>query len=852
VASGRGDLAPLDLSDKDAELVAQLAGPSPGNLPEVASLLRSLANSAPWRAAALASNLGKLPPPSDPAVVAGQERLAAMSAAFEREPRKCALARATLTRFVTAMKGRQALPAPFDRDLVQHGCNPLEPAGRASGLDVGLRFVTIMAEPGQLAAIYLLGTTPGLIEPASFHVGGALLLVAAVPRYAHVLVTIAASPSAEARGVTVIPMVEFRFADDDFALTVPRPACLDLSRVGMSTGGRLFVNGRPTPSGAPEVVLLNPAGGFNVQVFGPDGRRTLQRDVAAERLVGSNACVSIDADATQSSRKAVLLMVTSSGSGCANLAIDPLKIRAQVKDMIDRSTTGERYETRGIEVIDALRTITDFQTLMRSFGGNGAATGPPTDQGGNTDVARALQDVGFSIALSIDVRCVPIPNAAVQYTVVGQRVDIDRLIDASERSDRQSRMDSMSGYLSSQIESQAGEQSLRGLLQATVGNLFGLPYLRFAKAPDGAGENPDITFELEAGLPDRSGGALSARMTATLVSETGAQTCANYADLNTVRSTEASAPQEPLGRVSWTRVVSARFRRVADAVSDQAQGGPTPLTSGAASRLHLASFEIPFFPVEPGQYVVDVVIDGAKPELRVNRCLIVKEPHHLALVEIDDLSAITRGRAWQNKTTTQAYVLGGLVHRTSEAYSFGALVGLGYARYSAQGPPSWTDIGHATRAGSGPPAPGSVAYGADGKVDLSWGKISIAAGLSFERRLFRLATLFPGLQETMFRASAVYFDAMPLLDLGWYTAGSWPSGLSEQGGGQRLFDADGSLLFGLVVKANISDGQTVLFGVRGAWLGFDDSGTQEARRQTRMTYDNSFALGLQLGFGWHP
>jgi hypothetical protein len=113
--------------------------------------------------------------------------------------------------------------------------------------------------------------------------------------------------------------------------------------------------------------------------------------------------------------------------------------------------------------------------------------------------------------------------------------------------------------------------------------------------------------------------------------------------------------------------------------------------------------------------------------------------------------------------------------------------------------------------------------------------------------------LIPAVQESRLRASAFYVNATALVDVGWYSVETIPVGLRDiRGGAQKLFDVDGSLLLSLLFKAHLSDGQSVALGFRAGWLGFDDWGGLDKRRQARITYDNWLSLGVHVGFGWHP
>jgi len=863
IAQGAGqpppaDLLPLDLIRQDAALVARLSATpaSPVEAARALSLLQTLAARTPWKAAAVAGRtVGQLPQAGDARVAQAQGRLRDIAAAWVSSPRSCAPLRASLERFVDGVEGPISQAPPMNAATAAGACGLPSLA-----IDPQVRFLTVLTGEGQRGDVLILG--PSLIrlgDLPAITVRKRLLYLAAVPVNAPVLVTTSAGAA--------IPWATYMVVDGDTFTKPPRPSCIDLSRVKTSPGARLFVNGGPVSAGSTGITVLQPEAGADVQVFGADQRRTLHVKVAAARMVDSLACTPVEGDATAAPKETVLLMVTTNGAACADLAVDPLKIRAQVKDMLDRGRTDDgdgskdtdagacaRYETRGIEVIDALKTITDFQTMLRSFEG-GTSSMP---QAGNAAVARALRDVGFSIALTLDVRCARLAAGDVQYTVVGQRVDIDRLVEASNSSERELRMDAVGDVLHSQIETQVGDQSLRGLLQATVGRLFQLPYARFEDASATDPRRGNLTFSIEAALPGQSGESVRAEMSALLVAGAGAhdKDCSNIADWNAVRTAERQSAPTPEGRTAWTNHDTTSLRRRADAEGDAGK-----LAVPGHAPLWLASFQLPFYPVEPGQYVVDITVapsPGASPSspaLHTYRCVTVSEPAYLAWTEVDQLTGVSTGRAWRNESNSTTYILAGLVRRTSEAFNFGLLAGLGYSRYQADGPSSWTDIARSTGPGrtSMPASGDAVVFGPDGKLELGWSRTSVAIALPFEWRLCRLATLIPPVQETQLRASAFYVKATSLIDVGWYNVQSIPVGLRDiGGGGQQLFDVDGSLLLAFLFKANLADGQTVAVGFHVAWLGFDDFGAQDKRRQARVTYDNWFSYGVHVGFGWHP
>jgi hypothetical protein len=157
-----------------------------------------------------------------------------------------------------------------------------------------------------------------------------------------------------------------------------------------------------------------------------------------------------------------------------------------------------------------------------------------------------------------------------------------------------------------------------------------------------------------------------------------------------------------------------------------------------------------------------------------------------------------------------------------------------------------------------------VIFGPDGSRPLSWGRVSIAGALQFERRLLRLPDLIPDcfalsawwrglIQRSPLRVSGFYLSLMPLIDVGWYFTEGVPTGLHDlRRNDSHPFDVDGSMVIGLAYKVSLSDHQLLSIGGRMAWLGFDDLGNSDGRRRTRITYDDWVAWGVVVGFGWSP
>jgi hypothetical protein len=868
----------LGLSSSDEALVAAPpAGASALQKRRVRGLMRSLAASAPWKAEVLSRTWGaalsELPvdpqdpnQPDDPNRQA-MAKLREMTIRLAKDGRGCAPLRRSLDQFVKDIDaGRQPAPpiTAAQASASRGDCADGQIAARNQV------FLTIPARPNQTVALLVLGPTFRMISELPHFSGVAAgrwtLFFAAVPVDARVLVIVRPEGSpASAGAVPAVPYVQPLSAHEDNYVTPEKPSCLDLSRLSTDPGATLFVNGTAIPPDTDTVELLQPGSGATVQVFeaGPPGsgqrKQVFTRELAAARMAGALSCTLVEGDATASSKKMVLVAVTTGGTSCAEEGVDPQKIRAQIEDLLPES----RYETRGANVTDVLKTVSEVQSILTSLGAGGTAGQPAEPAADPTaDVARGLRDVGFSVALTVDVRCIRPAGGDVQFTVVGQRIDLDALTRAARQESRKQRMDSMSRVLTSQIETQIGAQTLRGLLLATVGRLFRLPYLRLTNGSTADWQRADVRLNIEALIPGQPKETRRAEMQARKIVEAAERVeCGNVNDLNAVRTAGAAkAPVED--KPHWTEghdVALAASHFPGPAAADAGDPEAAPMAGTA--------FTLPFFPVEPGQYAIRIrLLDGAeKPVSELNVCATIEEAAYVLWSELDHFENVARiGRLWPGVSMTTSYLLVGAQRHTSETYSLGAMVGFGYSFYQASGPPDWSGVAHAAQAGDPAARLGAVMFNQDGSLPLSWTRVSIAGALQFERRMLRLADLVPDyfrlagwwrglIQRSPLRASAFYLSLMPLIDLGWYTTGGIPGGLGELKGSTAYpFDVDGSLILGLAYKVGLTDHQLLSVGAQVGWLGFDDLGNADPRRRGRITYDDWLAWGLTVGFGWAP
>jgi hypothetical protein len=820
-------LWPLGLSADDQGLLLRLSPASPDALKSQGrALLLSLAQASPWKAQVVADHIKDALALERP-----QKQLDAAQSPVQQ-----------LTHQLAAPGGCPKLAATLERFLeaLESGGSPLPPveAGEATGacavrLDPSMRIVTIPARLDQQVEVLVFGPSfAALLRPPAISIKGRGVSFLAAPLDARVLVMTQGLPSAMR---VQVPAAELVFVDDDGYAHLSAPACIDLTRLRTSPHATVFVNGLELAAGVSSLSLLRPQDGATIQVFDSAGQAVYRRELSRLRLEGSRTCTLVEDDASASIKKTVLVEVSTT-EACSDRAVDPLKIRTQVSDFL-----GADYETRGVEVLDVLNTVANVQTDIKSLMQGAAPAGaqaPVSPTGGNADVARALQDVGFSLALTLDIRCTHTSGDVVQYTIVGRRIDLDALVEAADREDRARRMDAMGKVISSEIQTQQGDQNLRGLLQATVGRLFHLPYVRFADDESEETRRGDVMFHIEASVPgaEKSHAKMYARRAEA---DTDRSVCTALVDYNAVRSTRAVSIPPASG--GWPE--------------------DRELTSDGTA---LGVVEIPFYPVEPGHYLVRVSVpsgDG-KTSVETARCVHILEPKYSLAVEIDHLGGFALGRAWQSEGVATTYVMGGIARHKDESYGFGLLAGLGYTMYTATTPPSWTDISKSASAStlSAMRPPGAVLFAPDGTTDLTWTRVSLAAALSFEWRLVRLAYLFPGwdrwrrfIQGSSLRASGIYIGATPLVDFGWYFVGNLPSGLSDlRGNATHPFDIDGSLLVSLFYKVNLPEGQTLKIGVQAALLGFDDFGRHDARTAADVTYDSWLAVGPQFAFGWSP
>jgi hypothetical protein len=838
-------LWPLGLSAKDQELLLGL-GATSGDEDKLQAreLLLTLARSVPWKAQVVARQVG-----SALGLAADQE-------AFDRSQKP-------LQDLTARIKGSAGCPKLLDR--VEHflaelesGNSPLAPLGSedvtsaCSGrikagiekLDPTMRVLTIPARGDQQVEVLVLGASFALIRHLeSVPVKGRNVSFLAAPLDAHVLVMTSAIGQP---GPSQVPGPEVVFVDGDVYSHLPLLACIDLSRMQTSEGAVIFVNGVAISREASSVSIPRAQDGANLQVFDSKGQQVFHRELARQQLEGSRTCTLVEDDASVSSKKTVLVNVGTTDA-CSELAIDSFKIRAQVMKLLSPV-----YETRGVEVLDALKTVANVQVGLFSLIQGTSAAGVASSSTQSADVARALEDVGFSLALTLDVRCADTVDKEKQFTIIARRIDLYALADAADREERSRRMDAMGKVISSEIETQRGEQSLYGLIQATVGRLFDLPYVRFADDETDDLRRGDVVFHVEAGLTTPN---TRAEMFARLADkdETRAA-CASVADYSAVRSTQVPSLPKADRSSGWPEskpLETSRSDLSGSAAADEAR------------QLRLGTVDIPFYPVEPGHYLVELQVKSKSDVVLAStaRCVHIIEPKYSLAIQIDHLWATSLGRAWQNEDVSTTYLMAGVDSHKDESYAYGLRAGLGYSVYTASTPPSWSDISKSVSATT--PAqsqlPGGVVFAPDGTANLAWTRVSLAGAFSFEWRLARLAYLFPSdawrqwIQSLSVRASGFYLGVTPLIDFGWYLVGSLPSGLTNlRGNGSRPFDVDFSVMLRLFYKVNLPEGQILSLGAQVAALGADDWGRYRSNSAADITYDGWLAYGLVVAFGWAP
>ena len=852
----------LGLSTSDNNLLAQSAKEySEADKSRLRGLVRSLASSAPWKAEVLgrkwAEGLKKIS--IDLSDGDGTRFLKAMVGSFEHDETKCHLG-SRIAAFTQAIDSGHDPAPPITSALAASDarCVGIQSTSKAS-----LAFLTVPTLADQDVELLMLGPNFGRVSGLPhLRSGRWILWCAAVPVNARVLAIvrqISSSPSGAP--APVVPYVLPLVASTDAAVGPRSPACMDVSRLRTSDGATVLLNGIDVGRTSEAVELLQPEKGATVQVLDAEHKQVFTREISASRMVGGIGCAPVEGDSTAPSKKTVMVVVTTGSESCAREGVDGLKIRGEIESVLS-----DRYETSGVDVTEVLKTVTDVQGILTSLGAAGTAVPPPQATDWTADVARGLRDVGFSLAFNVDVRCVRPPGGDVQYTVAGQRIDLDALAEAARRESREQRMDSMRRVLTSDVETQTGDQTLQGLIEVTTGQLFGLPYVRLMNGAAADWMQPDVRLTIESLVPADSKDGWTADMQARRITKPADQVaCRNVTDHNALRATgPADAPADGAG--FWNKsadaypVVSPSSERT-DVRRDRRP------TSDPRSHMGRVDFTLPFYPVEPGQYAVRIAVHPAhRPKeiaAQIDLCPTITEPSYSLWTELDHFENFKLPRAWA-VTTTSSYLLAGAQRHTSDTYTFGGLLGFGYSVYSADGPPSWSDIGLSAPPDASNGQPGAVTYGTDGTLPLTWTRISLAGALQFERRVIRLADLVPGswflsrwwhrlIQESSLRASGFYLSLMPLIDLGWYQTSGIPSGLREvKGGSDRPFDVDGSIIVGLTYRVSLTDHQMLSLGFRGGWLGFDDWGGFDPRRRVHIIYDNWLAWGLTFGFGWSP
>jgi hypothetical protein len=705
-----------------------------------------------------------------------------------------------------------------------------------------------------------LDQVPGRLVEGRPQAGGWVIFFAAVPRDARVLVMVRPDPStAEKRDTeSVIPSVRMVRARSDNELLPDRPACLDVSRLGHD-GGSIFVNGRRLGPGTETVTLLRADEGATVHVLGrPDeARPRFVREISGARLVGRETCTVLEGDATMSSRKTVLVSTTA-GAGCTEAGIDPLKLRAEIERLLPKET----YETSGANLADLLKIVDGFQASLKALG-----SGPLSDQAFDTtaDIARGLRDVGFSIALTVDLRCIAEPGREIQFTVVAQRIDLDAVAEAARKESRKDRVESMNHVLSSQIETQQGTETLRGLLGAAVSRLFDLPYLRLTTGSGADWQRPNVKLAFEGWVDGQAGVHWTAKLEARKIDDSDTQAlvqCHDVSEENVVRRAGASAAPT-LGKRHWVEQTDVTLK---------AASGAAPAAKAPTS-LSRAEFVLPFFPVEPGLYAVHASLappstqqpseapEGASSsgatDVRVDVCARIEESPYAFWTQLTHLEGLLgHRRAWPDVRSTTTYMLFGAQRYASETRTVSALVGLGYSFFEAPAPAGWSDLARSRETPGTVTGGPALVFDASGNSPLKWTRLSLAASLQFEWRLIRLADVTGNawwrgyIQRSWARTSAFFVTFAPLIDLGWYIADGVPPDLRLNVA--HPFDVDGSFLGGLSYRVLLSDHQILSLNVGVGWLGFDDLGSSDARRRSQITYDNFFAWSFGVGFGWSP
>lgn len=837
-------LWPLGLSAGDEELLRSLSAKAAAEEKRrTRQLLLTLVRNAPWKAEVVVDHVRAALALSaaDETFDRAQKPLQDLTTRM-KDTRGCSKLLGKVEYFLSGLEsGGWPLP-PLQSEDVAGACGKLAKA-ETPKLDPTMRVVTIPVRGDQRVDVLVVGASfARLRQLETVPIKGRNVSFLAAPLDAYVVVmTSAAGESAPIQG----PGPEVLLVDGDIYSHLFSPACVDLSRLVTSKGANIFVNGGAVEAGA-SVNVRRAQDGANIQVFDQKGTRVFLRELSRQQLEGSRSCTMVEDDASASSKKTVLVTVATADA-CSDLAIDSFKIRAQVMNLLSPT-----YETRGVEVLDALKTVANVQSGLSSLIQGTTAGGAESASDGNADVARALQDVGFSLALTLDVRCAHATDAEKQFTIIARRIDLHGLVDAADRQERSRRMEAMGKVITSEIETQRGEQALRGLIETTVSRLFALPYVRFVDDQSDDLPRGDIVFHVEAGLTAPKS---RAEMFARLADKDEARsTCSSVADYNAVRSTQTVSFPTDDPASGWTESKPLEM------------SPPDPsgsLAPDEAAKPQIGTVDIPFYPVEPGYYLVDLRVKNHAGDLlqHTSRCVHIVEPKYSLAIEVDYLRGMSWTRAWQNEIMSTTYLLGGIDIHKDESYAYGLRAGLGYSVYGASTPPSWSDISKSVSATTPVQSqpPGGLVFASDGTANLSWTRVSLAGAFSFEWRLARLANLFcwdawqRKIRSSSLRASGFYFGVTPLIDFGWYVVGSLPTGLTNlRGGGAQPFDIDASILLHLFYKANLPEGQILSLGVQVAALGADDWGRIGPRSAANITYDGWLALGLVVAFGWSP
>jgi hypothetical protein len=713
---------------------------------------------------------------------------------------------------------------------------PVDPHSLDPALDRFV-FVTIYVHAGDRVWLYSGGDEPEVRE-VSLTVtigGGYRVAVALVPR--NVPLTLSISTS----GLSVPLLWSGTSAGDVGWLPVRSAlACVDLPPVA-DANYSLWLDGAPVTSGPVRLTTED----HQFSVLDASQRIVASVPIAAKEL-SPIRCFRIVLDLTPPPPEhAVALVHVESSPQCAQAGLATTTIRSSAADLLTKEYSGSRDFDGWAQTVQGLDTL---NRTITALGGN--ALGAPRGRLDSMDTirssARELFRQGFKGLVSIEVHCARRSAYGWDYSVESRYLDVEAL----QHEDRSPTTGlSLSGTLRTEIDTVYDISKLRSALEASLGRLLQVPYVRFTGDHSSRRMFDNEEDSLEVFIPSPSSESAGSIVTSAHPAIYQAKM-----RVSQLKDGEAKVVCQPLTDRDALRTPGASGDFV---VADGDKKWDEPAKTFEVGRLpSRVPISFAFRPDRPGTYLLEVSVSEVNPP--VSKCSVGKPRPEAPLaraqtcVEYQEAAMhwwVSAGMGFGyapygsirgGEQVSHTMVLGGAEFKagnitpTDWQWGEGWAVGVeaGYMRVVHQrtAPASWQDLG-------GPN--GAVASGlfdAGGSVPLSWVRNSFVLGPSFGvAPLNRLG---------------IFARIIPAMDLGLFDASDVPSSLVSLNA-SRSVDVDFDLFGEVGVSVALTKGFAVTGTLHGGGVGIDELliGSANSARSLAQTtaFDLAWLVGGALG-----